>query len=165
MSEMTHIEYVVRGLVDGFRLADEESKPNVSVKFVPLAELAELIGYELLNHLADIKWEDEIVPIFTARSDGMELSVAMTNLERDVSLMKEGALPDPKRLARYSAGLVEFIVLAGQSALVKFRQEIDGEALRKAVEFGAWLFPHAVSNVGGMWCVLTWFKDPPSRRF
>jgi hypothetical protein len=169
MSEKGHIEYIARGLADGLRMVDEESKPGVVVKvvvkFVGLEELAKLVGHETLHYLADLRWEDKLVPIFTLHGGGMELSVAVTDLERDVSLMKEGVLPDPKRLARYSAGLAEFIVLAGQSALVKFRQEIDGEILRKAVEFGAWLFPHAVTNVGGMWCVLTWFKDPPSRRF
>jgi hypothetical protein len=166
MSEKGHIEYIVRGLADGFRMAsEEESKPDVVVKFVGLEELARLVGYETLHHLADLKWEDRLVPIFTLQGDGMELGLAVTDLERDVSLMKEGVLPDPRRLARYSAGLAEFIVLAGHSALVKFRQEVDGEILRKAVEFGAWLSPYAVSNVGGMWCVLTWFKDLTPRRF
>jgi hypothetical protein len=165
MSEKGHIEYIVGGLADGFRMVSEGSKPNVVVEFVGLEELAKLVGHETLHHLADLKWEDKPVPIFTLQGDGMKLSVAVTDLEREVSLMKEGVLPAPKALAFYSAGLVEFIVLAGQSALVKFRQEISGEIMRKAVSFGAWLFPHAVSNVGGMWCVLTWFKDPPSRRF
>jgi hypothetical protein len=93
----------------------------------------------------------------------MELGVA--DLERDVGLMKEGVLPEPRRPARCRAGLAELVVLAGQSALVKFRQETDGEILRKAVEFGARLFPRAVAHVGGMWRVPAWFKDPPSRRF
>jgi hypothetical protein len=165
MSEKGDIEYIARGLADGFRLADEESKPSVAVKFASLAELAEEAGYETLNRLADLKWTDDVVLVFTVQSGGMKLSVAVTNLERDVRLMREGVLPAPRQLARYSAGLAEFIVLAGQSALVKFRQEIDEETLRKAVEFGAWLFPYAVTNVGGMWHVLTWFKDLPSRRF
>jgi hypothetical protein len=165
MSEKGHIEYIVRSLADGLRMVDEESNPDVVVKFVGLEGLAKLVGREMLHYLADLKWEERLIPIFTLQGAGMELSVAVTDLERDVSLMKEGVLPDPRRLARYSAGLAEFIVLAGQNALVKFRQEIDGEILRKAVEFGAWLFPYSVTNVGGMWCVLTWFRDLPSRRF
>jgi hypothetical protein len=165
MSGKEDIEYIVRGLADGFQMADkEESRPDVVAKFVSLAELARLVGPETLRYLADLKRADEIFPIFTLQGGGMELSVAVTDLEGVVGLMREGVLPAPKQLAFYSAGLAEFIVLAGQSALVKFRQEMDGEIMRKAINFGAWLFPHAVSNIDGMWCVLTWFRDPPSRR-
>jgi len=41
--------------------------------------------------------------------------------------------------------------------------EIGGE-MKKAVGFGAWLFPHCVSNVGDMWRALSWFGNPPRSR-
>jgi hypothetical protein len=163
MFENVDIEYILRGLADGFRMADkEESKPDIAAEFVSLEKLAELVGRETLDHLADLKWEDKLIPIFTLQGGGMKLSVAVADWGV-VGLMRTSVLPSPRQLARYSVGLAEFIVLAGQSALVKFRQEMDGEILRKAIEFGAWLFPYATSNVGGMWCVLTWLKEPPFR--
>jgi hypothetical protein len=62
MSEKGHIEYIVRGLADGLRMVDEESNPDVVVKFVGLEGLAKLVGREMLHYLADLKWEESLSP-------------------------------------------------------------------------------------------------------
>jgi hypothetical protein len=164
MIEKEEIEYFTRTLADGFWAADKtKSKLDAAVEIVGLEDLANRVGRETLGHLVDLEREDELVPIFTLRGGGMELSVAVIGFKEVLRLIRRGVLPSPRDLARFSAGLAEFIVLAGRSALVKFR--IDGEILWKAVEFGVWLSPGDVTNVDGTWCVITWPDDPYRRRF
>jgi hypothetical protein len=74
--------------------------------------------------------------------------------------MENGILPSPEDLASYSAGLVRNIVLAGQHALVEFGgPRKKGEALLKAVLFGARLRPQSIEFVGSLRCILTWYED------
>jgi hypothetical protein len=165
MSDKNSLDYIVSELAYGFKMADEERRePAVATEFVSLQDLAKRVGPKALERLKEFAeldlQEGEDVPFITLQGGGRKLGVAVINLEDVFQLMEDGILPSPKDLACYSAGLVRNLVLAGQHALVEFRRPQDvGEALLKAVLFGARLCPQNIEFIGSPWCILTWYED------
>jgi len=167
MSDRNGLDYIVNRLSSGFRLADEERRrPTVATKFVSLQVLAKEVGQEALGQLIELMesgpQEGDEFPLISLRAGDRSLSVAVINPE-DAIDVEGGILPSFEDLARLSAGLAQYIVLAGQSALFVFSQEAlektGKEVLQSAVHLGAYLRPQSVEFIDERRCILTWYED------
>jgi hypothetical protein len=167
MSDRNSLDYIVSRLSSGFRLADEKRRqPAVVTKFVSLQVLAKKVGQEALGQLLELMepgpQEGDEFPLIALQAGNRSLNVAVINLE-DVIDMEGGILPFFEDLARLSAGLARYIVLAGQSALFVFSREAlektGEEVLQSAIRLGAYLRPQSVEFVDKQRCILTWYED------
>jgi hypothetical protein len=167
MSDKHSLYYIMSKLYDGFMLADEERRlPTVVMEFVSLQGLAEKVGREALEELIGLMesgpQEGDEFPLITLQAGDRSLNVAVIGLD-DVIGLEGGILPFFADLARFTAGLAQYIVLAGQSALVVFSEEMlkapAEKALQKAIRFGAYLRPQSVEFVDKRRCILTWYDE------
>ena len=167
MSDQNSLDYIVGRLSSGFRLADEERRqPAVVTEFVSLQGLAKRVGQEALEKLIELMesgpQEDDEFPLIALRAGGRSLNVAVIDLD-DVIDLEGGILPFFEDLARFSAGLAQHIVLAGQSALFVFSEKAlektGEEVLQSAIRLGAYLRPQSVEFIDKRRCILTWYEE------
>jgi hypothetical protein len=167
MSGENSLDYIVSKLSYGFRLADEgRRQTTVVTEFVSLQGLAEKVGREALEELIGLMesgpQEGDEFPLITLQAGDRSLNVAVIGLD-DVIDLEGGILPFFADLAGFSAGLAQYIVLAGQSALVVFSEEMlkapAEKVLQKAIRFGAYLRPQSVEFVDERRCILTWYDE------
>jgi hypothetical protein len=160
------IKEVAEKLAHGFKMADEKGrKPKVATTFISFQGLAKTVGRDalaqLIGPMKSKTQEDDVFPLIALRGAIGDLNVVVIGLEDVLGL--RGILPSFEDLAKYSAGLAQYIVLAGQSALVVFSEEMlrapAEEVLQKAILLGAHLRPHSVGEIGGRWCILTWNQN------
>jgi hypothetical protein len=167
MSDKNSLDYILDRLSSGFGLADEKQcQPTVVTRFVSLRGLAKRVGQEALGRLIELMepkpQEGGEFPLIALRAGNRSLNVAVINLE-DAIDMEGGILPFFEDLARLSAGLAQYIVLAGQSALFVFSREAlektGEEVLQSAIRLGAYLRPQSVEFVDKRRCILTWYDE------
>jgi hypothetical protein len=160
------IKRVAEELARGFKMADEKGRePKVTTTFISFQALAETVGQDALAQLVRLMkpkpQKGDVFPLIALRGTIGGLNVVVIGLEGVLGL--RGILPSFGDLAKYSAGLAQYIVLAGQSALVVFSKEMlkapAEEVLQKAILLGAYLRPHSVGEIGERWCILTWYED------
>jgi hypothetical protein len=165
MSSKKNLNRIVKDFAIGFRCVDKERRqPTVVMTFVALRDLAKEVGQEALEQLIDLMepkpQEGTKFPLITLQIDDRSLNVAVINLE-DVIGLEGKLLPFFQDMARFSAGLAQYIVLAKKDALFVFSQEVLGKAgkevLQSAIRLGAYLRPHSVESIDEQRCIFSWF--------
>ncbi len=167
MSDKNSLDYIVSELSSGLELASEERRqPTVVTQSVSLQGLAERVGQEALEQLIVLMesgpQENDEFPLISLWAGDRSLNVAVIDPEAILDL-EGGILPSFEDLAKFSVGLAQYIVLAGQSALFVFNQEalekLGEEVLQSAVRLGAYLRPQSVEFIDRRRCVLTWYEE------
>jgi len=184
MSGKTDFDYIVEGVSDGLDWAFGH-KPEAASELISLKELAkrigerltsaaetdELLGETMLKTLLaqpdaeTCKAQEKCVHFAHLRVRKKELRVAVISLESYRHWVGSGIMPKADVMAFYSSRLVDWIVISGLNALVRFRttletkEEVWSWAMEMATSFGVDWFGWLGRDYGS-WYLLGW----PRRR-
>jgi hypothetical protein len=141
--------------------------PTVVLELVSIKELAQRIGEKILRKLLEQpdavsdKAEDKMVALISVQCGKCALRVAVIDPELFVKLVEDGVMPKPKHMAIYLPGLVDWLVIAGRHAMVRFcpTLETKEDVLYWGISAGMYLRPRWLEQVEGSWHLLTWSLD------